>query len=64
MPPEQILLVSPLQAFYGLHPEQLLLEKLHYKLLFRWFVGLRPDGSLIWHPPIVPTTGNGSSTRT
>jgi len=27
----------------------LLLEQLHYNLLFRWFVGLSPDDP-IWHP--------------
>jgi hypothetical protein len=27
----------------------LLLEQLHYNLLFRWFVGLGPDDP-IWHP--------------
>ena len=30
-------------------PEQLLLEQLHYNLLFRWFVGLSPDDP-IWYP--------------
>jgi hypothetical protein len=30
-------------------PEKLLLEQLHYNLLFRWFVGLRPEDP-IWHP--------------
>jgi hypothetical protein len=30
-------------------PEQLLLEQLHYNLLFRWFVGLSPYDP-IWHP--------------
>ena len=29
-------------------PERLLLEQLHNNLLFRWFVGLRPDDP-IWH---------------
>ena len=38
-----------LQAFYGIRSERLLLEQLHYNLLFRWFVGLTPDDS-IWHP--------------
>jgi hypothetical protein len=38
-----------LQAFYGIPSERLLLEQLHYNLLFRWFVGLRPDDP-IWHP--------------
>ena len=49
MPPEQLLLASLLQAFYGLRSERLLLEQLHYNLLFRWFVGLSPDDP-IWHP--------------
>jgi hypothetical protein len=49
VPPEQLLLASLLQAFYGIHSEQLLLEQLHYNLLYRWFVGLSPDDP-IWHP--------------
>jgi transposase len=42
VPPEQLLLASLLQAFYGIRSERLLLEQLHYSLLFRWFVGLSP----------------------
>ena len=49
IPPEQLLLASLLQAFYGIRSERLLLEQLHYNLLCRWFVGLSPDDS-IWHP--------------
>jgi transposase len=49
VPPEQLLLTSLSQAFYGLRRERLLLEQLHYNLLFRWFVGLSPDDP-IWHP--------------
>jgi transposase len=49
VPPEQLLLASLLQAFYGIRSERLLLEQLHYNLLFRWFVGLSPDDP-IWHP--------------
>ena len=48
-PPEQILLASLLQAFYGIRSERLLLEQLHYLLLFLWFVGLSPDDP-IWQP--------------
>ena len=46
VPPEQLLLASLLQAFYGIRSERLLLEQLHYNLLFRWFVGdpIRPSG--------------------
>jgi hypothetical protein len=36
VPPEQLLLASLLQAFYGIRSERLLLEQLHYNLLFRW----------------------------
>ncbi len=49
MPPEQLLLASLLQALYAIRSERLLLEQLHYNLLFRWFVGLSPDDP-IWHP--------------
>jgi transposase len=49
VPPEQLLLASLLQAFYGIRSVRLLLEQLHYNLLFRWFVGLSPDDP-IWHP--------------
>jgi transposase len=49
VPPEQLLLASLLQAFYGIRSERLLLEQLHYNLLFRWFVGLSLDYP-IWHP--------------
>jgi transposase len=37
VPPEQLLLASLLQAFYGIRSERLLLEQLHYNLLFRWY---------------------------
>ena len=43
------MLASLLQAFYGICSERLLLEQLHYNLLFRWFVGPSPDDP-IWHP--------------
>jgi transposase len=42
-------LAALLQAFYGIRSERLLLEPLHYNLLFHWFVGLSPDDQ-IWHP--------------
>ena len=41
VPPEQLLLASLLQAFYGIRSERLLLDQLHYNLLFHWFVGQR-----------------------
>jgi transposase len=42
VPPAQLLLALLPQAFHGIRSEGLLLEKLHYNLLFRWFVGLCP----------------------
>jgi len=41
VPPEQLLLASLLQAFYGIPSERLLLDQLHDNLLFHWFVGQR-----------------------
>jgi len=49
VPPEQLLLASLLQPFYGIRSKRLMLEQLNYNLLFRWFVGLSPDDP-IWHP--------------
>jgi hypothetical protein len=51
VPPEQLLLASPLQAFYGIRSERLLLEQLSYNLLYCWFVGRSPDEP-ISHPTI------------
>jgi transposase len=69
VPPDQQLLASLLQAFYGIRSERLLLEQLHYNLLYRWFVRLSPDDP-IWHPTTyglrptasTPKTESGSST--
>jgi transposase len=69
VPPEQLLLASLLQVFYGIRSERLLLEQLNYNMLFRWFVGLSPDDP-IWHPTTyglrptssTPRTASGSST--
>jgi hypothetical protein len=49
VPPEQLLLASLQQAFYGIRSERPLLEQLHYNLLFRWFVGLSPND-----PDLIP----------
>jgi transposase len=32
-----------LQAFYGIRSERLLMERIEFDLLFRWFVGLGVD---------------------
>lgn len=43
IPPEQLLRALLLQVFYTIRSERLLMEQLHYNLLFRWFVGLSMD---------------------
>ena len=42
VPPEQLLASLP-QAFYGIRSERLLLEQMHYNVLFRWLMGLSAD---------------------
>ncbi|MQW02612.1 IS5 family transposase [Sinorhizobium meliloti] len=41
--PEKLLRAMLLQAFYSIRSERLLMERLGYDLLFRWFVGLGID---------------------
>lgn len=41
--PEKLLRAMLLQAFYGVRSERLLMERLEFDLLFRWFVGLGVD---------------------
>jgi transposase len=45
--PEKLLRALLLQALYSVRSERLLMEQLHYNLLFRWFVGLSVD-ELVW----------------
>jgi transposase len=40
IPPEKLLCAMLLQAFYSMRSERLLMERLEYDLLFRWFVGI------------------------
>lgn len=47
-PPEQLLLALLLQASNGICLERLLLERLNYYLLLRWFAGFSPDDP-IWY---------------
>src|SRR6266496_2595959 len=44
IPPEQLLSALLLQVFYGIRSERQLMEQLDYNLLYRWFVGLSPEG--------------------
>lgn len=48
IPPERLLRALLLQGFYSIRSERLLMEQLHYNLLFRWFVGLEIDDA-VWH---------------
>jgi transposase len=43
IPPEKLLRAMLLQAFYSIRSERLLMERLEYDLLFRWFVGIGID---------------------
>ena len=43
IPPERLLRAMLLQAFYSIRSERLLMERLEYDLLFRWFAGIGVD---------------------
>ena len=45
--PEMLLRAMLLQAFYSIRSERLLMERLEYDLLFRWFVGIGVDDA-VW----------------
>ena len=49
VPPEHLLRALLLQVLYSVRSERLLMEQLHYNLLFRWFVGLDMDDP-VWTP--------------
>src|SRR5262252_4526144 len=47
IPPEKLLRAMLLQAFYSIRSERLLMERLEYDLLSKWFVGLGIDEA-VW----------------
>lgn len=51
IPPERLLRAQLLQIFYSIRSERLLVEQLHYNILFRWFVGLTMDDA-VWTPTV------------
>ena len=51
VPPERLLRAQVLQIFYSIRSERLLMEKLQYNILFRWFVGLTMDDA-VWTPTV------------
>ena len=48
IPPERLLRALLLQVFYSIRSERMLMEQLHYNLLFRWFVGMEMDEE-VWN---------------
>src|ERR1041385_1490055 len=52
IPPEKLLRAMLLQAFYSIRSERLLMERLEYDLLFRWFVGIGVDDAA-WDHSVV-----------
>jgi transposase len=51
IPPEMLLRATLLQAFFSVRSERMLMEQIHYNLLFRWFVGLPMDAE-VWHATV------------
>ena len=49
IPPEKLLRAMLLQAFYSIRSERLVMERLEYDLLFRWFVGIGVDDAVSDH---------------
>ena len=47
--PERLLRALRLQIFYSVRSERLLMEQLHYNLLFRWFVGGMERDEAVWN---------------
>ena len=45
--PEKLIRALLLQVLYSIRSERMLVEQLHYNLLFRWFVGLAID-DMVW----------------
>ncbi len=48
IPPEQLLRALLLQVLFTIRSERLLMERIDYDLLFRWFVGLGVDEA-VWN---------------
>jgi len=60
IPPEKLLRAMLLQVFYTIRSERLLMERLEYDLLFRWFVGIGVDDAA-WDHSTFSTTSPRSS---
>jgi len=51
VPPERLIKATLLQALFSIRSERQLCEQIHYNLLFRWFLDLKPDDEVF-----APTT--------
>ena len=49
--PEKLLRAMLLQVLYSIRSERMLMEQIHYNMLFRWFVGLAMDDR-VWVPTV------------
>ena len=47
IPPERLVRAQLLQVLYSIRSERLLVEQVHYNLLYRWFIGLTIDDA-VW----------------
>ncbi len=46
VPPERLIKATLLQALFSIRSERQLCEQIHYNLLFRWFLDLKPDDAV------------------
>lgn len=51
IPPERLIRASLLQILFSVRSERQLMERMDYKLMFRWFVGLGIDDA-VWVPTV------------
>lgn len=49
--PEKLLRAMLLQVFHSIRSERMLMEQIHYNMLYRWFVGLSMDAP-VWVPTV------------
>lgn len=49
--PEKLLRAMLLQVFHSIRSERMLMEQIHYNMLYRWFVGLSMDAQ-VWVPTV------------
>ena len=64
IPPERLLQAKVLQALYTLRSETLLVESLHYNLLFRWFLDLNMTDPIRDHSTFSKNQGRLLTQRT